>query len=552
MLSTDSAYSARWLTNSDPRMLVPARSERITRATRGVFDIVVVGGGIHGVSVAKIAAQMGLSVLLLEQGDYASGTSSRSSKMAHGGLRYLEMFDFEQVFEGIRSREALFERVPNLVRPERFLIPIPQGAHWLKLKLGVGLTVYDLFVRSRERRHRWVKGQAHVFSGGAPLAGCYEYTDGLMSDSRLVFEFLVSAQSFGCCALNYAQATSLVQQVDGTVQVQWSDTCGGGHYESNARCVLNCAGPWAPFLHPEDPAHPLPQVRYSRGSHLIFSVPWREPSLFLPLAEKGRYYFVWPHPSGTLVGTTEREVSQLESDPIPSSDEVDEILRRLARDLPHSGLTRDTLHYAFAGVRTLPMRPRKVSLGAKGVSQLSRKHIWQLTNGVLTLLGGKYTTFAWTASEGVRAALKVLGGSTSAIPDPLEDLPSVTSADESVRLVGELTTRFGTSPKAAARAVARLGRLVLRYTERPTAWHEVSPGVLMLEVMHAIELEQAESIEDVVRRRLELEPTPSNGCEVLESVGGELSKHLPIDVVQRQKQEFIERIGRIRALCGGK
>ena len=551
MFSTDTEFSARWLADSNPQMLVPARSARIVRATEGVFDLLVIGGGIHGVSVAKIAAQMGLSVLLLEQGDYASGTSSRSSKMAHGGLRYLEMFDFEQVFEGIRAREALFERVPNLVRPERFLIPIPRGAHWLKCKLGVGLTLYDLLVRSPERKHRWVKGQAQVFAGGAPLAGCYEYTDGLMSDSRLVFEFLASAQSFGCCALNYAEAMSLVQRADGMVQVQWSDKRGGGHYESRARCVVNCAGPWAPFLHPEDTAHPLPKVRYSRGSHLVFSVPWREPSLFLPLAEKGRYYFVWPHPSGTLVGTTEREVDQLESDPIPSLDEVDEILNRLARDLPHSGLTRETLHYAFAGVRTLPMRTRKVLIGAKGVSQLSRKHIWQLTNGVLTLLGGKYTTFAWTATEGVRAALKAIGADVPEIPDPLTDLPSVTRPEESARMVEELVVKFGASQEAVVRAISRLGRLVLRYVDRPHAWGEVAPGVLMLEVLHAIEIEQAETVEDVMRRRIELEYFPIHGCDALDAVEAQLALLVGVDTAQKQREEFLKRLDRIRLLCAG-
>jgi len=284
----------------------------------------------------------------------------------------------------------------------------------------------------------------------------------------------------------------------------------------------------------------------------VFSVQWREHSLFLPLAEKGRYYFVWPHPSGTLVGTTEREVDQLESDPIPSPDEVDEILKRLSRDLPHSGLTRETLHYAFAGVRTLPMRPRKMSIGAKkGVSQLSRKHIWQLTNGVLTLLGGKYTTFAWTATEGVRAALKAIGADAREIPDPLTDLPSVTHPEESARMVEDLVVKFGASQEALARAVARLGRLVLRYVDRPNAWCEVSPGVLMLEVLHAIELEQAESIEDVLRRRIELQYFPIHGCDALDAVEAQLAPFVGADTARKQREEFLTRLERIRLLCAG-
>lgn len=539
-------YRRPWLAESSTSTLFAKRSHRLERAARERFDIIVIGGGIHGVCVAKIAAQAGLSVLLLEKGDYASGTSSRSSKMAHGGLRYLEMFDFEQVFEGIRAREALFERLPNLVRPERFLIPVPQGAYWLRWKLGLGLTLYDLLVRSKARKHRWIRGTPSVFGAGAtPLAGCYQYTDGLMSDSRLIFEFLTAAQSCGCCALNYATVRAVEQQSDGSARVSWLDGRTQSSYVSHARLVINCAGPWAPQLHPQSGTQPLPKVRYSRGSHLVFSVPWPHPSLFLPLAEKGRYYFVWPHPSGTLVGTTEREVQELEDDPMPSPDEVNEILERLARDLPSAGLTRETLHYAFAGVRTLPMRSAK-----KGVSHLSRKHIWSLSGGVLTLLGGKYTTFAWTATEGVRMALGALGAHSVSLPDPLNDLPSALSEEERTQLCEELFAQHHVSKDAVTRAVDRLGCLVRRYARSPDAWHEVSPGVLMLEVLHAIECEQAETVEDIIRRRIELEATPSHGKEALDAVVKELVKGASVEEIAKQQEEFLARVSQIDRVCG--
>jgi len=522
-----------------------ARSVRVSRATKELFDVIVIGGGIHGVCVAKIAAQAGLSVLLLEQRDYASGTSSRSSKMAHGGLRYLEMFDFEQVFEGIRAREALFEKLSNLVRPERFLIPIPQGDVWLRLKLGVGLRLYDLFVRSKDRKHSWIAGTPEPFGGHQQLAGCYQYTDGLMSDSRLVFEFLLAAKSFGCCALNYAQVSQIVQHNDTSLSVSWRDLRAQRDCVSRARVVLNCAGPWAPYLHPWGGEKPLPRVRYSRGSHLVFSTPWRHPSLFLPLADKGRYYFVWPHPSGTMVGTTEREVHDLSFDPIPSIDEIDEVLARLAKDLPDALLNRDTLHYAFAGVRTLPMRDSK-----RGVSQLSRKHIWSSERGVLTLLGGKYTTFAWTATEGVRSALELLGATQRELPDPLGDLPSALSDVERVKLCEELLKQHPGHPEAVARAVQRMGNLTLRYRDRSDAWSEIAPGVLLVELLHAFELEQAETVEDIMRRRLELEATPSHGFEALSRVEPLLVSWWGQEAVSEQMREFRERMSRIDAICG--
>lgn len=526
---------------------LPTRTERVQNATSNRFDLIVVGGGIHGVCTAALAAKAGLSVLLLEAKDYAHATSSRSSKMAHGGLRYLEMFDFQQVFEGIKSREELFEKCPNLVAPEKFLIPIPRGQHWLRFKLRIGLILYDLMVRNPQRKHRWISRQNLPFksfnSERTDLEGCYQYTDGLMSDARLVFELLTDGQQRGLCALNYARVDAVEQQHDSSLGVSWSDTLTGDLYRSRARLVINCGGPWAPDIREKDSALAEVRVKYSRGTHLIFSVPWSDPSLFLPLAEKGRYYFVWPHPAGTMVGTTEREVTQLESDPLPSADEVDEILARLKKDLPGLGLTREALCYAFAGIRTLPVRSSK-----KGVSQLSRKHIWRYDRGVLTLLGGKYTTFAWTASEGLAQARQYLGKPAMSIPSALDGLPSAIKDQEREELCKKLGERYDLPRAGVERAVRRLGRQVLDYIDRPDAWREIEPGVLALEVLHAIEVEQAETIEDILRRRLELEAMPSHGVEALGAVKELLLTRFPPETIEVQEKRWRAHLERVESV----
>ena len=514
------------------------RSEIIQQSKQVLFDLIVIGGGIHGVCVAKMAAQSGLSVLLLEQGDFASGTSSRSSKMAHGGLRYLEMFDFEQVYEGIRSREDLFKYIPNLVKPERFLIPVPRRDLWFRFKLGIGLTIYDLMARSGKRRHRWLSGKASAFGDRTDLAGCYEYTDGLMSDSRLVFEFLTSARYFGAQSINYAEVESINYQGKDGVSVRWCDQLTQSKHESRARLVVNCAGPWAPHFSGAKADKIEGRLRYSRGSHLVFSVPWRHQSLFLPLDEKGRYYFVWPHQSGTMVGTTEREVSSLDRDPQPSQDEITEILERLKRDLPHAGLDRNSLCYAFAGVRSLPTRPGRT----KGVGQLSRKHIWELNDNVLTLFGGKYTTFVWTAREGLKIALKKLGNSSTNLADPFFELPSAISEREQGELISFVQSKISVPDVALRRAVSRLGKQVLRYIDRPDAWQEINPGVLRLEVIHGIEIEQALYIEDLLRRRVELEATPNHGIETLDLLSVELAKNAEVSDLARQKSQYLTRM----------
>jgi glycerol-3-phosphate dehydrogenase len=525
------------------------RAKRISFARSKSFDLIVVGGGIHGVCVAALAARMGLSTVLLEGKDYAHATSSRSSKMAHGGLRYLEMLDFQQVFEGIKAREELFDKCPNLVWPESFLIPVHRGNYWLQLKLKLGLMLYDLMVRKSERRHKWIPraklSYESFHSDRGDLAGCYRYTDGLMSDARLVFDIVSAGQNCGLCALNYVRVDSVVQQSDSSLSVACMDTLNGSEWNLKGSLVVNCAGPWALDVCEKNTPRDGDLVRYSRGSHLVFSVPWRDPSLFLPLAERGRYYFVWPHPAGTLVGTTEREVSEIPPDPLPSPDEIEEILGRLKRDLPSSGLTRDTICYAFAGIRTLPVRRSK-----KGVSRLSRKHIWSLSRGVLTLFGGKYTTFAWTASEGLKKALQILGRASGDVPSILDQLPSAINKKEHDQVLVLLKDRYGRTGLGVERAVKRLGRQVLRYVDRPELWNELLPGVLILEVAHSIEVEHAETVEDVIRRRLELEATPSHGVDALEVVEGYLEKFHDREFVKAHEERWMVHLKQVTDLLG--
>jgi glycerol-3-phosphate dehydrogenase len=457
------------------------------------------------------------------------------------------MYDFKQVFEGIKAREELFEACPNLVRPERFLIPIRVGETFFRYKLRCGLFLYDLMVRNRQRAHRWIprdKLSFHSFNANREdLAGCYQYTDGLMNDARLVFEMIVSAEEYGAVTLNYASVEKVQRGSQGDVSVTWHDEISSATRQSKGAVVINCAGPWAPMIR-EASDEPSPiGIKYSRGSHLLFSVPWKDPSLFLPLEERGRYYFVWPHAAGTLVGTTEREVSGSELDPQPTSDEVDEILRRLERDLPNSGLNRSTLHYGFAGVRTLPMRDSR-----RGVSKLSRKHIWRSAHGVITLLGGKYTTFAWTAGEGLKLAMRELERVVE-VPNALDDLPSVATGSMNA-LREEFATKYGKTGPAVERALSRLGGMCRRYRDRVDAWREISPGVLKLEAVHAVEVEQAETIEDVIRRRLDLEFLPSHGVEALDDVCEVLGRARGVDSLELQRAEWRERLRALHEVLG--
>lgn len=460
--------------------------ERIRSDT--LWDLIVIGGGIHGASLAELAARNGLKVLLAERQDYASGTSGRSSRMAHGGLRYLELFDFAQVFEGIRARDEWFRYAAEYVRPETFLIPVKKNAWITRIKLKLGLTLYDLLLRDRSLRHRWIPGPNQAFPG-ADLAGCFAYTDGLMQDSQLVIETILSAEKHDAICLNYL-ALNKIKKTEAGLVVSATDELTGEALVLNTRTVANCAGPWVQEIETEGFKLNLPEIRFSRGSHLVFNVPWKGPSLLMPLAEKSRYYFVWPHRArGTMVGTTEREVATAENDPQPSADEVNEILDRLAKDLPSSGLNRRSLYYAFAGIRTLPIRSSK-----HRTAEISRREIWCEESEVFALVGGKFTTARATAFRGLKLVAKKLK-----LPKPLK-------------------------------------------------YHhpEFRNGAKDLELANRVEIavteEQAQTIADLFCRRLRLEEEPGHGLEHLEEIRHILEQHFGWDDLEAQLLKYRTRV----------
>jgi glycerol-3-phosphate dehydrogenase len=259
---------------------------------------------------------------------------------------------------------------------------------------------------------------------------------------------------------------------------------------------------------------------------------------------KARYYFVWPHPAGTLVGTTEREVSDVELDPLPSKDEIEEIFDRLEKDIPDAGLNRNSACYAFAGIRTLPIRGKNAQS-----TVLSRKHIWTHMNGVLTLLGGKYTTASWTALEGVKEAGKLLGMKLtrpqSEDPDELKKLPGSASEREVTSLHHALDSH-GVSSDDQARLLNRYGK---RFGENYLGLTQASPERLVeLETMIALDTEQVESLEDLMRRRLELEYTEDHGERFLPIIGDVFRRMRPDIDFGAEVATYRERMTQIRKL----
>jgi glycerol-3-phosphate dehydrogenase len=386
-------------------------------------DLIVIGGGINGAGVARDAALRGYRVALVEKGDFASGASSKTSKLVHGGLRYLEQGALRLVWEACHERAILLRLAPHLVRPLPFVFPVYRSSRVGTLRLRCGMWLYDLLAGFRNiDRHRmlslrgassWGEGLRRDGLRGAAL-----YYDAAMDDARLVLANVLAAREAGAVTLNGVAAEQLVQDGGRVVGVEVRDTASGEHATFRASCVVVCAGPWTnAFLAPL-PGAPRP-LAPTRGTHLV--VRRFSERAFTLAAGDGRIFFVLPWLGLTLVGTTD-VVDDGDPDTVaPTSDEVDYLLAETARHFPEAHLGRDDVLGTFAGLRPL--------LGAAGsASARSREHaVLEPMAGLLAVGGGKYTTYRAVAEEVVDRVEELLASRapcrTARNPLPGGDLP---------------------------------------------------------------------------------------------------------------------------------
>ena len=506
-----------------------ARDDALKAMAAEEFDLVVVGGGITGAGVALDAASRGYSVALLERADYASGTSSRSSKLVHGGLRYLQNFDLALVREALLERQLMVALAPHLVRPLPLVVPAFEGARPDRL-MGVGLNLYDVMsvadrreasqrLRSRSEswspeRHRIVSGEEVVellpaIAAREPTSG-YLFYDCQTDDARLVLTVLGEAERFGAVCANRLNATSLLTRDGRACGVRALDVESGAEFELRAVNVVNATGVWADGLRPRElladqgsrrsliGEAELPRIRPSRGTHLTL----RHEDLPLVAgaivpAGGGRSIFALPWLGRTLVGTTDNDYEgPLEHVP-PAHEDIDYLLAAVneffAADLDPSDVTG-----AYAGVRPLIWGG-----DSKKSVDISRKaELYEASSGMITITGGKLTTWRrmakMTVDRLVEREAREAPCRTAEIPlgQPVgdEELPSVDGMGESSRAA--LAARYGYGAHEVL-AVAQ---------ERRGLAEPIQPGLpdLMAEVVIAARREQARSVGDVLLRRTRL------------------------------------------------
>jgi glycerol-3-phosphate dehydrogenase len=492
---------------------VIGRDAALAALQEDTFDIVVIGGGITGAGVALDAATRGYSVALVERRDFAAGTSSRSSKLVHGGLRYLQNFDLGLVREALLERGLLTSLAPHLVKPLQLVVPSFGGKRPDRM-LGTGLHLYDRMARELRRnsqvdwnpdKHRIIEGDevARLLPALAPRepTSGYLFYDCQTDDARLVLTVLGEAERFGAIAANRLDVQGLVYDDSGMARgVRCLDTLAGAPIEVRAESVVNATGVWADRISPDEfyEAEEVPRIRPSRGTHLTVARERLnvECGAIVP-ADKGRTIFVLPWLGRTLIGTTDVDYEgELDHVP-PSADDVDYLLgatnKFFETDIGPADLTG-----AYAGVRPL------ISTGdpKKSVDISRRAELYETGSGMLTITGGKLTTFRRMAKHVVDRIVERDGRDAPCrtheiplgMPVDADDLPHVDGIADDTRAM--LANRYG----YAARDVLALAEARPELRERIVA----DLPDLLAEVVVAARAEQAHSLGDVMLRRTRL------------------------------------------------
>ena len=386
------------------------RSKSLARVSERTqpWDIVIIGGGATGVGCALDAASRGLEVLLLEQHDLGKGTSSRSTKLVHGGVRYLRQGNISLVREALRERGILLKNAPHVVHKQEFIVPC--YSLWQKVFYGLGLKVYDMLAggyslgRSRIlSRDETLQMLPNVSKDG--LSGGVLYTDGQFDDTRLLIDMAVTASEHGAALVNYAAVRLLSKDAIGKVNgVEFEDVLSGEKFCVKAKAVINATGAYCdPIRTMSDPTA-MPIITFARGSHIVLHPRFLpgDAALMIPKTSDGRVLFCIPWLGHLLVGTTDVPCETAALGDVVSEDEIDFLLETAGAYLAKRP-TRDDILSRFAGVRPLVSRAR-----ATNTAQLSRSHeMFVDEGGLVTITGGKWTTYRRMAEEAVDAVTKV-------------------------------------------------------------------------------------------------------------------------------------------------
>ena len=498
------------------------------------FDLVVIGGGITGAGIARDAALRGLSVVLLEKSDFGSGTSSKSSKLIHGGLRYLQHAEFGLVFEAVSERTLLLKLAPHLVKPQLFLVPTYKGQYPGRFVLGCGMWMYDALSKfaapDRHRAYR-KKGVQKIEPSlrGEGLTGGVTYYDGMTDDARLTLETILDAKAAGAKVLSYARVRGFVEEGSGVVQgVTISDVLDGERTATVlGRVTVNSTGPWSDLvLRLLRHNQPAPMVRPTKGVHILVDaarLPVQQ-AVVMTVPKDGRLIFAipWTDPesaaaSRTVIGTTDTDYHGDPDRVAADAADIDYLLEAANYYFPDTKLQPADVLSTWAGLRPLVM-PHSDGLDA---SSVSREHRILSRPGLVTIIGGKLTTYRRMAAQLLSEAYKQLGdteppcatldrplpGATDVKPptddfDPIAELTEELCAKDLPGIDRQVARHLASTYGGRARQI--LGQI--QASGDPTATERLDPELpfIYAEVDQAVLADLAIRLDDVLSRRLPL------------------------------------------------
>ncbi|EWM13525.1 MULTISPECIES: glycerol-3-phosphate dehydrogenase/oxidase [unclassified Kutzneria] len=505
------------------------------------FDVLVIGGGIVGVGAALDAASRGLSVALVEARDWASGTSSRSSKLVHGGLRYLEQFEFSLVREALRERGLLLKRLaPHLVKPVPFLYPLTHKG-WERPYVGAGLMLYDTIggATSVPMHKHLSRTKVMAMSPGLrpdALTGAVRYYDAQVDDARFTMMVARTAAQHGATVLNRAEVTELLRSDDRVVGAVVRDGLSGNEIRVRARRVIGATGVWTE-------ANPGFRVQMSKGVHIVVRRERIELETGLIMRTEKSVLFVIPWGRHWIIGTTDTPYSDAPDRPTVTDEDVEYLLQHVNKVL-REPLTVDDIVGTYAGLR--PLLAGKNSETAK----LSREHaVASPSPGHFVVAGGKYTTYRVMAADVVNAAVHGLGGVAPSLTARLPIHGAVGYRELWADRIA-FASRNGLSVSTVEHLLNRYGSAVTEVVElirqdpalaAPLAGAE---AYIAAEIVHAVTHEGAQDLDDVLSRRTRIAfEYPERGQACLDQVADLVGARLGWDTSARREAVADYRAG---------
>jgi glycerol-3-phosphate dehydrogenase len=519
----------------DPRLDLDRRAKDWEALDGGSVDVLVVGGGVTGAGVALDAVTRGLSTALVEARDLASGTSSRSSKLFHGGLRYLEQMDFQLVREALRERDLMLTRLaPHLVKPVPFLYPLT-GRGWERVYVGAGLALYDVLGGSRALpRHR------HLTRTGAralapalrrdALVGAIRYFDAQCDDARHTLTLARTAAAYGAVVRTSTEVVAFIREGGRIVAAELRDTETGDRCTVRVGVVVNSTGVWTDEVQRLADSRGEFKVRASKGIHIVVPRDRISSETGLILRTERSVLFVIPWGDYWIVGTTDTDWHYAKAHPAASSTDIDYVLENVNRVLAVP-LTRADISGVYAGLRPLLAGEQEET------SQLSREHaISRSPRGMVSVAGGKYTTYRVMARDAVDAAVREVGRHA---PRCVTERIPLLGADGYYALANQadaVADDLGLPRWRVDHLLGRYGALlheVLEPAREDRRWLQPVPGAggyLMAEIRYAATHEGALHLDDVLARRTRVSiETAHRGVESMKPVANVLAEILGWD-----------------------